>query len=124
MFRLAIKNVRHNPRRLILTAIAVALGVALVSATHIFTNALSSGFDALFTDIYDSVDVIVEPDPDAEELPAGTSAFHDEDVDAVRGVDGVGAAEGSLAFQMGVVLDADGEAPNGGQGGPPSILLN
>jgi len=124
MFRLAIKNVRHNPRRLILTAIAVALGVALVSATHIFTGALSSGFNALFNDIYDSVDVIVEPDPDAEDLPLGTSALHDEDVDAVRGVDGVATAEGSLTFQMGVLLDADGGAPGGGQGGPPSLVIS
>src|SRR6187551_128910 len=124
MFRLALKNVRHNPRRLILTAIAVALGVALVSATHIFTSALSSGFNALFNDIYDTVDVIVEPDPEAEDLPAGTSPFHDEDVDAVQGVEGVGVADGSLAFQMGVLLDSDGASPNGGQGGPPSLVIN
>ena len=125
MLRLALKNVRHNPRRLILTAIAVALGVALVSATHIFTNALSSGFDALFNDIYDTVDVVVEPNPDDTiDLPAGTSVFHDEDVEAIRAIEGVGTAEGSLAFQMGVLLESDGKAPNGGQGGPPSILLN
>jgi len=123
MLRLALKNVRHNPRRLILTAIAVALGVALVSATHIFTNALSSGFNALFNDIYDSVDVVVEADPDNPvEPPAGSSQFHDADVDTVRAVDGVAVADGTLSYQMGVLLDADGKAPT--QGGPPSIVIN
>jgi len=125
MLRLALKNVRHNPRRLILTAIAVSLGVALVSATHVFTNALSSGFGDLYKDIYGSVDVIVEPDPDSDiEIPAGTSPFTDDDLATVRGVEGVAAADGSLSYQMGALLDKDGQAPNGGQGGPPSILIN
>ena len=48
-----------------LTAVAVALGVSLVSATFTFTNSLSSGFTKLFTDIYANTDIIVESDPDA-----------------------------------------------------------
>ena len=48
MLRLALKSVRHNPKRLILTAVAVALGVALVSSVFTFTNSLSKGFSDLF----------------------------------------------------------------------------
>ena len=125
MFRLAIKNVRHNPRRLILTAIAVSLGVALVSSTHIFTNALSSGFNQLFNDIYSSVDVIVEQDPDSDAEPdPGVSIFHDSDLESVRAVDGVSEAEGTLTYQLGVLLNKDGTPPNGGQGGPPSLVIS
>ncbi len=124
MLRIALKNVKHNPKRLILTAIAVALGVSLVAATHVFTNALSSGFSALFNDIYDTVDVIVEPDPDAQiDLPEGVSVFQESDIDKVRATAGVAAADGNLTYP-GVLLDKDGKAPNGGQGGPPTLVIN
>ena len=94
MLRLALKSVRHNPKRLILTALAVALGVALVAATLTFTSALSRGFTDLFGDIYGSVDVIVEPAPsdggEADFGAGGTDAlFTASDIDAIQQVDGV-----------------------------------
>jgi len=125
MFRLALKNVRHNPRRLILTAIAVALGVALVSSTHIVTNALATGINSLVQASYDNIDIVVEPDPDADvELTRDQSPLSDSDLEAVRATEGVAQAEGSVSYQYGMLLEADGSAPNSGQGGPPAILVN
>src|SRR5690554_5062347 len=133
MFRLAVKSVRHNPKRLILTAVAVALGVSLVAASHTFTNALSSGFSELFSDIYAGTDVIVEPDPDAgtEDVPAadpfgpGEGMFTQADADAISAVDGVDHALGGLQAP-GSVLGPDTGEPLDPlmAGGAPSQIFN
>ena len=125
MLRLALKSVRHHPKRLILTALAVALGVALVSATLTFTSALSRGFTDLFGDIYGSVDVIAEPSPtegdQADFGAGGTDAlFTAADVDAIRQIDGVKFAEGTVGYEEGQVLNADGDGPLG-EGAPTLI---
>lgn len=133
MFRLAVKSVRHNPKRLILTAIAVALGVSLVAASHTFTNALSSGFSGLFSDIYAGTDVIVEQDPEAAEDTGGDpfvateGTFTAADVDAVSGVEGVDVAIGGVQANGSVLPPDTGEAssdPFGGAGGAPSQIFN
>ncbi|WP_062518776.1 ABC transporter permease [Demequina silvatica] len=129
MFRLAVKSVKHNPKRLVLTAIAVALGVALAAATFTLTNALSGGFHQLFEEIYSGTDVIVEEAPseseeEGDQFAAGDSVFSTDDLAAVQAVDGVGLAVGGIQV-MGAVLPADFE-PTGEltAGGAPSQLFN
>jgi putative ABC transport system permease protein len=122
MLRLAFKNVKHNPKRLILTAIAVALGVSLVSATLTFTHSLSSGFSSLFEEIYQSVDVVVETDPDGDLSPMSpVGAFSDADLEAIRAVDDVEAAEGGIGIETLFILNADREAPLNSSGAPTLI---
>ncbi|WP_296665286.1 ABC transporter permease, partial [Demequina sp.] len=130
MFRLAVKSVKHNPKRLLLTAIAVALGVALAAATFTLTNALSSGFTKLFEEIYAGTDVIVEVDPntvqeDGDPFAASDAVFTASDLEAVSAIEGVAIAQGGIQV-AGSVLAADFE-PSGdlmGAGGPPSQLFN
>ncbi|MFV0286565.1 MAG: ABC transporter permease [Demequina sp.] len=133
MFRLALKSVKHNPKRLILTAVAVALGVSLVAATQTFTNALSSGFSDLFDDIYSGTDIVVEADPNAAEesdqggdpFSVGAGVFSPDDVAAISAVDGVEIAAGGVQV-TGSVLPADtGEGttdPLAGSGAPSQIF--
>lgn len=122
MLRLALKSVRHNPKRLILTAIAVALGVTLVTATYTFTNAFSSGFNQLFKDIYSSVDVTVGPDADANVDPfAKEGLITQADLDEIAEIDGVSAVGGGVEYDFGALLNADGDAPL--KAGPPTIIL-
>ncbi len=123
MLRLALKTVRHNPKRLILTAIAVALGVALVSSVFTFTAALSKGFGDLFSTIYSTIDVVVEPDPAANVDPLSKEGiFTAADVAAIGALPGVKAAEGAVAYEMGSLLNAAGDGPLGQ--GAPSLLYN
>ncbi|WP_062516956.1 ABC transporter permease [Demequina gelatinilytica] len=130
MFRLAVKSVKHNPKRLVLTAVAVALGVALASATFTLTNALSGGFHQLFDEIYAGTDVIVEPAPtetedDGDQFAAPDAVFTHADLAAVQAVDGVENAVGTIQV-MGSVLPKDFE-PTGdlmAAGGAPSQLFN
>ena len=123
MLRLALKTVRHNPKRLIMTAMAVALGVALVSSVFTFTSALSRGFGDLFSSIYSTVDVVVEPDPKADVDPMSKAGlFTTADVAAIGALPGVTAAKGGVAYEMGSLLNAAGDAPL--EQGPPTLLYN
>lgn len=130
MFRLAVKSVKHNPKRLVLTAVAVALGVALAAATFTLTNALSSGFHQLFDEIYAGTDVIVEEAPSdtdegGDQFAAGESVFSTSDLASVQDVEGVAMAVGGIQV-MGAVLP-EGFEPTGdlmGAGGAPSQLFN
>lgn len=132
MFRIALKSVRHNPKRLLLTAFAVALGVSLVAASHTFTNALSSGFSGLFSDIYAATDVIVEEDPDASDTQEGDpfaateGIFAPADVDAIAGVDGVDVAIGGIQVPGAVLPPESDETATDpfSAGGAPSQLFN
>lgn len=123
MLRLALKSVRHNPKRLILTAVAVALGVALVSSVFTFTNSLSKGFGDLFSEIYSTVDVVVEPDPESDVDPlAKAGLFTEEDVAEIKALDGVTAVGGGVAYEMGSLLNEAGDAPLGM--GAPTLIYN
>jgi len=125
MFRLALKSVRHNPKRLILTTVAVTLGVSLVAATFTFTSAFSRGFNELFSDIYSTVDVVVEHDPNADDNYDPMSKdglFTAEDLAAVRAVDGIESAEAGVGYEMGTLLNKEGDAPL--LPGPPTLIYN
>ncbi|MGC4176030.1 ABC transporter permease [Demequina sp.] len=119
MFRLALKSVKQKPGRLILTAIAVALGVSLVAATFTFTSALRSGFNDLFENIYGSTDVVVEQDPNAQidegdPFEAGDAIFTADDVTAVQAVDGVEIAHGGMQLNAMVMPKEDTGQPSFG----------
>lgn len=123
MLRLALKTLRHNPKRLILTAVAVALGVALVSSVFTFTNSLSKGFGDLFSSIYSTVDVVVEPDPDADVDPLSKDGmFTAADVAAIGQLKGVDEVAGGVAYERGSLLNAAGDAAL--TQGPPTLLYN
>ena len=59
MLRTALKTVLAHKVRLILTAVAIVLGVALVTGTFVFTDTINAQFDTLLDDIYSGTDVSV-----------------------------------------------------------------
>ncbi|WP_309051833.1 FtsX-like permease family protein [Streptomyces sp.] len=87
MFRTALRNVLAHKARLLMTVLAVMLGVAFVSGTLVFTDTLSQAFRNQSAKSYDDVAVAVEmhPNPEAGQAP-GLSR---KDVDEVAGLDGV-----------------------------------
>lgn len=48
MFRAALRSLGQHRVRLLLTLLAVVVGVAFVAGTFIFTDSLKQSFDALF----------------------------------------------------------------------------
>ncbi|ARP71841.1 ABC transporter permease [Streptomyces pluripotens] len=61
MFRTALRNVLAHKARLLMTVLAVMLGVAFVSGTLVFTNTVSDAFQKSSAKGFDHVDVAIRP---------------------------------------------------------------
>ncbi|MDX2291067.1 MULTISPECIES: ABC transporter permease [Streptomyces] len=88
MFRTALRNVLAHKARLLMTVLAVMLGVAFVSGTLVFTDTLSQAFRGQSAKSYDDVAVAVALRPDPEEA-AKNPGLSQATVDKVAKLDGV-----------------------------------
>ena len=60
MWRATLKSLMARKVRLLLTAIAVVLGVGFMAGTYVLTDTLSAAFDDLFTTTTAGIDVQVQ----------------------------------------------------------------
>ena len=74
MWRVTIRGLMAKKLRLVLTSIAVVLGVAFMSGTFVLTDTLGNVFDKLFTDATKGVDADVRAEARARQWPAGDFA--------------------------------------------------
>ncbi|MGW4748271.1 ABC transporter permease [Streptomyces sp. NPDC004290] len=88
MFRTALRNVLAHKARLLMTVLAVMLGVAFVSGTLVFTDTLGQAFRNQSAKSYDDVAVSVTMYPNPEEARK-TPGLSQEVVDKVAKLDGV-----------------------------------
>ncbi|GAB3075850.1 ABC transporter permease [Micromonospora schwarzwaldensis] len=105
MFRATLKSLLARKLRLLLSGLAVVLGVMFVSGAFVLTDTLGRSFDAVFADAYADVDVNVAAKPkvevsetEGEQVAAPVPASLVERVRAVPGaadVRGVVAADGA-----------------------------
>ncbi|WP_217205304.1 ABC transporter permease [Streptomyces sp. AC550_RSS872] len=107
MFRTALRNVLAHKARLLMTVLAVMLGVAFVSGTLVFADTLSNAFRNQSAKSYDDVAVAVtsHADPDNPKEEPGLSR---KTLDKISAVDGVDAAYGRVDGFAGVA-DPDGK---------------
>ncbi|PWR14523.1 ABC transporter permease [Micromonospora sicca] len=66
MFRATWKSLLARKVRLLLSGLAVVLGVMFVSGAFVLTDTLGRSFDAVFADGYSNIDVIVSAKPKVE----------------------------------------------------------
>jgi putative ABC transport system permease protein len=59
LLRVALKGLAGRKLRAALTALAIVLGVAMVSGTYVLTDTIKAGFDAVFTSVYKETDAVV-----------------------------------------------------------------
>jgi putative ABC transport system permease protein len=59
MTRFALKGMLGRKLRTTLTAIAIVLGVAMVSGTYVLTDSIDKAFDAIFSEVYRSTDATI-----------------------------------------------------------------
>lgn len=119
MLRLTLRSLLARKLRLLLSGVAVILGVAFVAGTFVLTDTLGRVFDDLFTDVNKGTAVTVQGKSalggggmaDREPVP-------DAVVTAVRAVPGVREAIGVVSGYAQVV-DKDGKAYK--TGGAPSF---
>ncbi|MEU6906228.1 ABC transporter permease [Streptomyces coeruleorubidus] len=110
MFRTALRNVLAHKARLLMTVLAVMLGVAFVSGTLVFTNTISDAFQKSSAKGFDQVDVAMTADyQDAEGDRVGklhdlTQATLDESERVPGAASAIGVVQGFTAL-----ADKDGK---------------
>ena len=113
VLRVTLKNLLDRKFRLILTSLAVVIGVGFMSAGFVLTDTLGNVFDDLFVDASKGIDTIVRADEPFEaqgqQAVETRPAVPDELVDQVASIDGVADAQGGV-FQYALVRDAKGDA--------------
>jgi putative ABC transport system permease protein len=118
MLRATLRSLLARKLRLLLSGIAVNLGVAFVSGTFVLTDTMGKVFDDLFADVNKGTAVTVQgtsalggSDDDREPVPQAV-------VDKVRAVPGVAEAQG-VVFGYAQVVKKDGKTYK--TGGAPSF---
>jgi len=119
--KFALRGLLGRKLRTALTAIAIVLGVTMVSGTYVLTDSIDQAFDSIFTDVRAGSNVVISG-RSAFDLSDGSGASaptFDESVLAdIREVEGVQAAEGSVDSESAQLIGDDrkaivyGGAPN------------
>jgi putative ABC transport system permease protein len=123
MRKVAFRGLFARKLRIALTALAVALGVCLISGTYIFTDTINSSFDRIFNESNKGTDAAITPTkPIDTSQNGGTQPTVPASVLAkVRANPDVQDAQGSV-FDVGTVLGKDGERI--GVGGAPNFVAS
>ena len=124
MIRAALKGQLGRKLRAALTAIAIVLGVAMISGTYILTDTIKAAFGTVFTTVYQNTDAIVT----GKSAIGGNAnngdvvpSLPDTLVAKVRGLPGVAEAEGGIA-DTAQLVGRDGKVIN--VGGAPSLAFS
>ncbi|MGW5098325.1 ABC transporter permease [Streptomyces nodosus] len=121
MFRTALRNVLAHKARLLMTVLAVMLGVAFVSGTLVFTNTISEAYQKSSAKGFDQVDVALQPDRSrstgdkVRARPELKQALLDKAAETPGAETAIGVVNGFTA-----IADKDGKLIGGGfrsQGG-------
>ncbi|MGH2754569.1 MAG: ABC transporter permease [Actinomycetota bacterium] len=122
MFKATIRSLLGHKLRLMLTGLAVVLGVGFISGTYVLTDTMNAAFDDLFDSTTEGVDVFVRDASDFEAQFGGSREPIDESVlGTVQGVEGVELAVGSVTGYA-QMIDKEGEAIT--PGGAPTLGFN
>jgi putative ABC transport system permease protein len=113
LIRVALRGLAGRKLRALLTALAIVLGVSMISGTLVLTDAIDRAFDRIFVQSYAGTDAVVtaaESDISFEGESATAPPIPDEILEQVRGVSSVDAAVGSVFEETAVkIIDNEGE---------------
>jgi putative ABC transport system permease protein len=118
MWKATIRGLFARKVRLALTALAILLGVAFVSATYVLTDSVKQSFDSVFAASLSGVDLQVQG---ASAIGGGSNPgrIPDETIQQVASVPGVRTANGFVRTSLAQFVDANGNTIGGG--GPPTF---
>jgi putative ABC transport system permease protein len=124
--RVAIKGLLGRKLRAVLTAIAIVLGVAMVSGTYILTDTIKSAFSTVFTNAYKNADAVVTGKSalgtnNNNNGRSATPTLPASLLTQVRHLPQVGLASGAVADQAGLV-GHDGKVI--ARGGAPGLAFS
>ncbi|HSI97320.1 MAG TPA: ABC transporter permease, partial [Gaiellaceae bacterium] len=122
MTRFAIRGLLGRKLRTALTALAIVLGVAMISGTYVLTDSIDQAFDRIFTDIRKGSAAVISG-KSAFDLSDGSGVtaptFDESLLDEVRALPGVAQAEGSVDSETTQLIGEDGKAVV--YGGAPNL---
>jgi putative ABC transport system permease protein len=125
MLRVALKGLAGRKLRALLTAIAIILGVAMISGTYVLTDTINSAFTSIFTQTYQNADAVI----------SGKTAFTNDNgngvqapsfpqslLGKVRALPDVNAAEGSVTDDQTKLVGRNGKVVS--THGAPSLAFS
>jgi putative ABC transport system permease protein len=120
MLALVLRGFLQRKLRVLLTAIAIALGVALMAGTYILTDTINNSFAGIFKTANAGNDVVVTPTQKlGSRVRTQVSPITDAMLARVRAVPGVAEAAGGI-FSLGTFLDTEGKRLT--SGGAPAFV--
>jgi putative ABC transport system permease protein len=117
----ALKGLLGRKLRATLTAVAIVLGIAMVSGTYVLTDTIKAGFNGLFTTVYQNADAVISGKSAIggnEQQPGLAPSFPAALLPRVRQLPDVADAGGNVAYPT-LLVGHDGKvlaAHSGGLG--------
>jgi putative ABC transport system permease protein len=102
VLKTTLAGLRARKLRLLLTGLAITLGVGFIAGTFVLTDTMQAGVTGKFARSADKVDLAVLPEKDGGQLPAAL-------LDRVRALPGVTDAQGTVRGDA-VLIGRDGRA--------------
>ncbi|MEP6909367.1 MAG: FtsX-like permease family protein [Actinomycetota bacterium] len=99
MIRVSLRGLAGRKLRAALTAIAIVLGVAMVSGTYVLTDSIDKAFSSIFTDVRKGSNVVISGRAAfslSDQSGATVPPFSESLLSKVRALPDVAAAEGSV----------------------------
>jgi putative ABC transport system permease protein len=113
MTRFALRGLLGRKLRTALTALAIVLGVAMISGTYVLTDSIDQAFNKIFTEIRAGSDAVItgkSPFDIGEQTGVDEPALPESLLDEVQALPGVAEAEGSVDSETTQLIDQDGDA--------------
>ncbi len=122
MLTLVLRGLLQRKLRVVLTGMAIALGVALMAGTYVLTDTINDSFAGIFQIASRGESVVVTPAQTlGRNTTAQTSPITDATLATVRSTPGVAEAAGGI-FAVANFLDADGKRLT--SGGAPAFVAS
>ena len=122
MLALVLRGFLQRKLRVLLTGVAIALGVALMAGTYVLTDTINHSFAGIFQVANRGNDVVVSPTQSlGSDTRSQTSPITDAMLARVRSTAGVAAASGAI-FTPASFLDVHGKRLT--KGGAPAFVAS
>src|SRR4051794_19444876 len=108
MIAVALKGLAARKLRALLTALAVVIGVSMVSGTFVLTDTMQKSFDGLFTASYGRTDAVIQGKEFVKSSMSGNATVPADVLAKVRALPEVAAAGGTVFPQGSDVADVIG----------------
>src|SRR4051794_22320915 len=108
MIQIALKGMARRKLRTALTAIAIVLGVALITGTYVLTDSIKGAFGGIFTQVYRGTDATVTGKSAFDLSGNGTTIpppFSESLLPRVRALPDVAAAVGGVGGIAHIIVD-------------------